>query len=116
MPLPVTESVSRPVLQQILDDTLGEAERLADAQTRAVEQHQDGGVAQVEPGLALLLGRRFEQLLHVAFGERLGHRARQLGRLDGADAGVVGESALVEDWKKERTDEKARAVEVRARP
>ena len=43
------------------------------------------------------LARRIEQVVHVTFAQRLGHRSRQLGRLDGADRGVVDQPALVEE-------------------
>ena len=103
--------------QQALDGGLGEAERLADAQARAIEQQQDGGVAQVDPGLALLLGRRRRAARSMSRSvSALGTERGSLGVWMAPMLALWASPRLSRKRKKERTEEKARAVEVRAMP
>ena len=64
-----------------------EAERLGDAQARAVEQRQHGGVAREDPRLALLAGAEvgIGDLLGRCDGERLRQRLRHLRRAHGGE-------------------------------
>ena len=113
-PLPSTRSLSLSRFRRIAG---GQAQRLADAETRPVEQQQNRGIAKALPVVVVEVADRGNALQGLGCRQGLGHCLRQLRSAQIGDRAVVepaGPAAPAVEAAQRR--ERARAVELRARP